>query len=232
MTDEEIDKILQKASAPAPEIDPALLKRIADTINSTLQPVHPRPPARVLSIRLGVLCAVLAAIASAGTGFFGVEKLALWKSVVIFSTLGILLSVAATSLANQVIPGSRQSLGTAAILIGITAALLGVFVLVFPDYHIDRFVPTGLRCLLTGLLVALLAAALSWWVIRRDFAVNALTAGLATGTLAGLCGVTMLELHCPELLAPHVLVWHTAVLPVSSAVGVLLGWMLRHRSIR
>ena len=33
MTDEEVDKVLQKASGVAPEVEPALLKRIADSIN-------------------------------------------------------------------------------------------------------------------------------------------------------------------------------------------------------
>ena len=33
MTDEEMDKVLQKASGMPPEVEPALLKRIADSIN-------------------------------------------------------------------------------------------------------------------------------------------------------------------------------------------------------
>jgi hypothetical protein len=59
-------------------------------------------------------------------------------------------------------------------------------------------------------------------LLRRGFAVNSTAAGLAQGTLAGLAGVTMLELHCPIFEAPHVLVWHIAVLPVCGLVGVLV----------
>jgi hypothetical protein len=45
------------------------------------------------------------------------------------------------------------------------------------------------------------------------------------GTLAGLAGVTVLELHCANLQVPHVMLWHTAVMPVSAAAGALLvGW--------
>jgi len=73
-------------------------------------------------------------------------------------------------------------------------------------------------------------AFLSWLLLRRGFAVNSVSAGLVGGALAGLCGVTMLELHCVNFEALHVLVWHTAVVPVSAAAGALVGWALRSRS--
>jgi hypothetical protein len=59
-------------------------------------------------------------------------------------------------------------------------------------------------------------------VLRRGFAVNPAGAGLAAGTLAGLAGLLMLEIHCPNFRAPHVMVWHTAVVPVSAVTGWLL----------
>jgi hypothetical protein len=74
---------------------------------------------------------------------------------------------------------------------------------------------------------AIPAALASWLLLRRGFAVNSVAAGLVAGTLAGLAGVTMLELHCANLQAPHVMLWHTAVMPVSAAAGALLAW-LRH----
>jgi hypothetical protein len=49
------------------------------------------------------------------------------------------------------------------------------------------------------------------------------------GTLAGLAGVTMLELHCPNFEALHVMLWHTAVVPASGAAGALLGWLRNRR---
>ena len=105
--------------------------------------------------------------------------------------------------------------------------LLGVFGLVFRDYRTDHFISAGLACLMTGLAVAVPAALLSGLLLHRGFAVNSLAAGLVGGALAGLCGVTLLELHCTNFQGPHVLVWHTAVVPVSAAAGALLGWALR-----
>jgi hypothetical protein len=147
--------------------------------------------------------------------------------VLIFSTLGILVWVAGKAFVSQLVPGSHQPVGVLAMLIGIVATLLGVFALVFRDYRTDRFVSAGIACLATGMLVAVPAAMLSWLLLRRGFAVNSARAGLAGGLLAGLCGVTMLELHCPNFLALHVLVWHTAVVPLSAAAGALVGWVVR-----
>jgi len=232
VTDEEVDKILQKASRVAPEVEPALLKRIADSINSSLRPVRPLPPTWVLTGGLALICAAVAVAAAARAGFYGIEKLGTWERVLIFTTLGILVWAAAKEFVSQLIPGSRQRLGVGALLMIVGAALLGVFALVFRDYRTDHFISAGLACLLTGLLLAIPAALLSWLLLARGFAVNPIAAGLVGGALAGLCGVTMLELHCANFQALHVLVWHTAVVPLSAALGALVAWALSEHSIR
>ena len=128
--------------------------------------------------------------------------------------------------------GGPVSLGVGALLMIVGAALLGVFALVFRDYRTDHFVSAGIACLLTGLLLSIPAALLSWLLLARGFAVNPVAAGLVGGALAGLCGVTMLELHCANFQALHVLVWHTAVVPLSAALGALVAWALSEHSIR
>jgi hypothetical protein len=67
-------------------------------------------------------------------------------------------------------------------------------------------------------------------VTSRGLAMRGPSAGIAGGTLAGLAGVTALELHCANFQAPHVLLWHTAVVPVSAAAGALVGWLLQSKS--
>ncbi len=230
MRDEEVDKVLQNASGVAPQVEAALLKRIADSINSSLRPVRPLPPIWVLTGRLALICAAVAVAAAACTGFYGIGKLGLWERVLIFSTLGILVWLGGREFVSQLIPGSRRRFSAGAFLTICSAALLGVFALVFRDYRTDHFISAGIACLLTGLLLAIPAAFLSWLLLRRGFAVNSVAAGLVGGALAGLCGVTMLELHCANFQALHVLVWHTAVVPVSAAVGALVGWALRGHS--
>ena len=116
MRDEEVDKVLQNASGVAPQVEPALLKRIADSINSSLRPVRPLPPTWVLTGGLALICAAVAVAAAACTGFYGIGKLGLWERVLIFSTLGILVWVAGKEFVSQLIPGSRRHLSVGAFL--------------------------------------------------------------------------------------------------------------------
>src|SRR5208283_911911 len=230
MRDEEIDKVLQKASGIAPQVEPAMLKRIADSINSSLRPARPLPPTWVLTGGLALICAAVAVAAAARTGFYGIGKLGLSERVLIFSTLGILVWLGGREFVSQLIPGSRRRFSAGTFLTICSAALLGVFALVFRDYRTDHFISAGIACLLTGALLAIPEAFLSWLLLRRGSAVNSVAAGLVGGALAGLSGVTMLELHCSNFQALHVLVWHTAVVPVSAAAGALVGWALRGHS--
>jgi hypothetical protein len=108
--------------------------------------------------------------------------------------------------------------------------LLAIFGALFRNYQTNRFLAAGLTCLEFGLLDAIPVALLGWLILRRGFAVNAAASGLVGGTLAGLAGVAMLELHCPNFQALHVLIWHTAVIPVSAAAGAFLAWVLARRS--
>jgi len=48
-------------------------------------------------------------------------------------------------------------------------------------------------------------------------------AGLAAGTLSGLTGLAMLELHCSNLKAIHVMFWHVAVVVASGLLGLVIG---------
>ncbi len=232
MTDEEVDSVLQRASGVTPEVEPALLKGIADSINASLQPVHPLPPRWVLTAGLALICAVVAVAAAARAGFYGAEKLDLWERVLIYPTLGTLIWLAAKELVSQMIPGSRQNFSGGGLLLTISVSLLGVFALIFRDYRTSHFISAGSACLLTGVLLATPAAFLSWLVLRRGFAVNPVAAGLVCGALAGLCGETMLELHCANFQALHVLVWHVAVVPLSAALGAFVGRALQKRSRR
>jgi hypothetical protein len=88
------------------------------------------------------------------------------------------------------------------------------------------FVSEGIPCLRAGTIAAVPAGIGSWLVLRRGFAVRPVEAALAAGTLAGLAGLTMLELHCPNFHAMHVMVWHTAVVPVSAVAGAVIGGCL------
>ena len=230
MKDKEIDEILKQAAQAPQDVAPALLDRVAKSIGSSLRPVRPVPPAWVLAGGLALICLAVAAAGAARAGFNGIQKLSVLERALIFPALGILIWLGAAAAASEMIPGSRRRTAPGILLGGGSLGLLIVFAVLFHDYRTDHYVSQGIVCLSAGLLHAIPAALASWFLLRRGFAVNAVAAGLVVGTLAGLAGVTMLELHCANLETLHVMLWHTAVMPVSAAAGALVGWTGRFRA--
>jgi len=228
--DADIDEILKQARQTQHDLDPALLQRVQESIKPSWRPVRPLPATWILALGLLLVCAAVAPAGAARAGFYGIEKMDVLERALIFSVLGITAWVGATEFVNQMIPGSRRRLSPELLLATASVMLLSTFALLFRDYQTDHFVSAGIVCLLTGVLHAVPAALLSWLVLRRGFAVNPVSAGLVAGTLGGLAGVGVLELHCANFQAAHVLVWHTAVIPLSAAVGALVGWALTLRS--
>jgi hypothetical protein len=225
--DEEIDDILKRSGDAAPQVDPAVLDRVSGAIRSSLNPVRPLPPAWLLAGGLLLICAAVALAAGMLLGLHGVQKMSALEVGLIFPVLGILLWLSALLCTAEAIPGSRRPIAPWLLTVSGCMALAAVFGLLFRDYRTERFVSQGMTCLIAGLGLALPASLAVWWFLRRGFAVNSVAAGFARGTLAGMAGVTMLELHCPNFEAPHVMVWHIAVLPISAAVGMLAAWMAR-----
>ncbi len=230
MKDKEIDEILKQAAQGPHHVDPGLLDRVANSIGSSLGPVRPLPEPWVLVGGLALICAAVALAGAARAGFYGIQALSVLDRALIFSTLGVLIWLAATLAVGEMIPGSRRRIAPKTLLAAGSLALVVVFVVLFHDYRTEHFVSQGIACLTAGLLHAIPAAVASWFLLRRGFAVNPVAAGIVVGTLAGLAGVTMLELHCKNLETLHVMLWHTAVLPVSAGAGALLGWAARFRT--
>jgi len=228
--DVSIDEALERATRTSHAVPKELLDRITGSIASTLSPVRPLPAPWALAGGLILLSMAIALLGALRAGFQGFEALSASYRVAIFGTLGGLLLIVARQVLAAWTPASRRSLSPAAVPVLVSLALLVVFAALFHDWHVQRFVPAGLACLLTGLLHAIPAGLLSWWLLRRGYAVNLISAGLMTGTFGGLAGVSMLELHCPNFEAPHLIVWHTLVVAVSGAIGMIAGLMLRNRS--
>ncbi|HVN05625.1 MAG TPA: NrsF family protein [Bryobacteraceae bacterium] len=230
MKEKEIDEILRQAGRAPHPVDPALLDRVSQSIEPSVQPVRSLPRGRVLAGGMVLLCAAVALAGAARSGFFGFEKLGVLDRVLIFAPIAIFAWLAARGWVSAMIPGSRPGLSPQLLLGAGSLALLAVFALIFHDYRTDHFVAQGVVCLVVGLLHAVPAGIGVWFVLRRGFAVDPVAAGLAAGTLAGLAGVSMLELHCANFQAPHIMVWHTAVIPISAAAGALLAWVFRRRA--
>jgi hypothetical protein len=228
--DEEIDDVLKKAGQAPRTPPPETLERVAVSIKSSLRPVRPLPPTWVLTAGLVLVCAAVSLAGAARAGFFGFAKMDLLERWLVFPALVLVICVAASEFVHAMIPGSLRRLSPGALLGFSSASLLAVFAFLFRDYQTDYFISIGIVCLLTGFLHAIPAALLCWLLLRRGFAINSVSAGLVAGVLGGLAGVGMLELHCPNFEAAHILLWHTAVVPFSGAAGALAAWTLKFRA--
>jgi hypothetical protein len=224
MKDLEVDMALAEAVRTDRGVPPEVLGRVTTAIQSSLLPVRPAPRTWVLTVGLLLLCAIVALVGAARAGFGGFQAQDAWERVVNFATLACLIGIVSRELVSQWTPGGRHLLSPGALIVLVTATLLGVFALLFTDYHATNFLSAGLVCLSVGVLHAIPAACLAAWFLRRGFAVEPLAAGAIAGAFGGLAGVSLLELHCANLEAPHVLLWHVAVVPVSAGLGALVGW--------
>ncbi len=224
MKDSEIDRIVARAAEASSGVDPALVGRIAESLSSSVRPVRPVAQAWLRTSCLFLICWAVASGGAAILGFHGIEKLDAAGIALIFPALGIFTWLAAATSVAETTPGSRRWIAPGVLLAAGSLGLLAVFALLFRDYRTDRFIAQGIVCLKAGLLHAVPTAIGTWLLLRRGFAVNPRSAGLAAGTLAGLAGVAMLELHCANLGAPHIMVWHTAVVVLSGIAGALVGW--------
>jgi hypothetical protein len=225
MEHSEIDRILESAESASAPVDPELLRTISTHIRGSLRPVRPLLSSRALASRLLFISVAVAFASAALLGLHGIRKLSLVEDALIFPILAVMTWLSAQVSAAGMAPGSRRRAAPGTVLLAASLSIVAVFALLFHDYRTERFVPQGLACLIAGLVVAVPAAAAGWLLLRRGYAVNRTAAGLAMGTLASLAGVTMLELHCANFEAWHVMVWHTAVIPVSAAAGALIARM-------
>ena len=230
MKDEEIDDVLKETARGLQLLKSETLQRISDSIKTSMRPVRPLPPTWLLAGGLVLVCSAVALAGAARAGFYGIEKMDPLERALIFSTLVVFAWVVGIGFVHEMVPGSRRRVAPGALLMLVSGLLVGVFAVLFRDYQTTNFVSAGIACLLTGLLFAAPTALLAWLLIRRGFAVNPVSAGLVAGTLAGLAGLGMLELHCQNFQAAHVLVWHIAVVPLSAAAGAFLAWALRLRA--
>ncbi len=226
MNDSEIDKIFERGPQ---EVDPELLVRVTASIGASLRPVRPMPSAWTMAAGLLSILLFLA-IAFAGLlGMHGLHKLTGAEAGAIFPVLGIFACLAAIMSVGEMTPGGRR-MNPAMLLVAVMVGWLCLEAVLLRDYDMGAFIREGYPCLRAGLLTAIPTGVGSWLVLRRGLAVNPASAGLAAGTFAGLAGLVMLELHCPNFRAPHVMVWHTAVIPVSGLMGALTAFIFRQRS--
>jgi hypothetical protein len=87
---------------------------------------------------------------------------------------------------------------------------------------VHQMIP-GSRHIRAGAPIGLLATVPFWLMLRRGAILSPSTTGAATGLLAGLVGTSVLEIHCPNLDAWHILVSHLGVAMLCALAGLAIG---------
>jgi hypothetical protein len=224
MKPDEIDHILAQAAQGAvpPGADRAAIERAQSAVLHDLRHVHPLAPVWVFTLGLIALFGFLGTVAATGLGLHGLHVLSPVQRAQIFLALLVAAWLAAIGCARAMRPASGLRLGPLA-LIAATAGFPVLFSVTFRGYGTGNFVHEGIPCLVAGMCVAIPTGLVVALILRRGFVMDWSSAGIAAGALSGLTGLAMLELHCPNLKAIHVMVWHVAVVLLSGALGWAIG---------
>jgi hypothetical protein len=199
------------------------LRRIETKIVTSLKPVRPLPPS---SIYLVACAVIFFSVAAAGTlllGTNGWRALAVAQRIAVFMTLAASAVLVAVSVVRQMVPGSKHGFSPAKLPFAILTALMLMMAATFRSRQDSAFMAGGLVCMKNGLTYAVPAALLLWLTLRRGAILFPKPMGAAAGGLAGLIGLSVLEVNCPNLNVFHILVWHSGVVLISSLAGALVG---------
>jgi hypothetical protein len=199
------------------------LKQIQSAMLADLRPVQPLAPSRVFLSAFVTIFLAVVAVGSLQLGAYGWGVLSALQRIVVFATLATGAGLLAFSMVRQMAPGGKHAIRPSLLPIGILVLLMLVIAAVFHSQEESAFVVNGLRCLRGGLTYAIPGAFLFWLLLRRGAILYPKPIGATAGGLAGLIGLTVLEVHCPNLNRYHILVWHLGVILVSALGGLALG---------
>ena len=201
----------------------SLLRRIQSGILKDLKPIRPLAPPRILLFVCAIIFPSVVAVGALLLGMNGWGALSLVQRIVVFVTLAASAILLAVSIVRQIVPGSKQVVTPAALVVSILVVLLMMIATTFRSQRESAFIAVGLTCMKNGLMFAIPAAFLLWFILRRGAILYPKLIGAVTGGLAGLAGLSVLEVNCPNLDVFHILIWHEGVVIIGFLGGALVG---------
>ncbi len=200
-----------------------LLRRMQAGILEDLKPVRPLPSPRILLLASAIVFLSVVAVGALLLGTTGWHVLNMLQRAVVFVTLAASAVLLADSIVRQMVPGSKHAFAPAKLPIAILITLMLLIAATFRSQRESAFILGGLGCMKNGLLFSVPAAFLLWLILRRGALLLPKFIGAAAGGLAGLSGLSVLEINCPNLNVFHILVWHGGVVVIGSLGGALVG---------
>jgi hypothetical protein len=145
------------------------------------------------------------------------------QRIVVLVTLAASAALLAISMVRQIAPGSKQIFAAPVLLVTTLLVLIIMIAATFRSQQDPAFLSSGVMCMRNGLMYSMPAGFLLWLIVRRGAILYSKLIGAVAGVLAGLAGLSVLEVNCPNLNVFHILVWHGGVVVVSSLGGALAG---------
>jgi hypothetical protein len=201
----------------------SLLRRIQGGILRDLKPIQPLASSWILLFWCAIIFLSAVAVGTLLLGTNGWNALSILQRIVVLVTLAASAVLLAISMVRQMAPGSKHVVPPAVLPVAILVVLMIVNAAMFRSQQESAFLRSGAMCMKNGLRYSMPAVFLLWLILRRGAVLYPKLTGAVAGGLAGLTGLSVLELNCPNLNAFHILVWHTGLVAASSIGGALLG---------
>jgi hypothetical protein len=198
------------------------LKQIEAAVVADLKPVWPLASDEAyLSAFAAIFMAVCIVSCQVIAGQNGWEALSSLQRPVVFVPLFAIGSLLVFSLVRQMRPAARYTRTAALFAAGVFMLLLALISIIFHPAYETAFVHNSLVCFRAGMICAIPTAVLFGLVLLRGAALSPALTGATAGGLAGLVGMTVLEIHCPNLNVYHIVVSHVSVVVVCALAGFI-----------
>jgi hypothetical protein len=204
-------------------LPPATLQQIVGGIAINLRPVSPVAPAGHFFGGIAGIFGSIVALCVYRMGATAIAVMTPLETVAILSALAVSTGLLAYSLVHQMIPGSPHRISPRLLPVGIVVLLTIVIGVLFQFQHEQNFWGHAWPCIRAGTPIGVLAAVPFWLILRRGAILFPAITGATTGLLAGLVGTSVLEIHCPNLDAWHILISHLGVAMLCALAGLIVG---------
>jgi hypothetical protein len=219
MADRQFDELLGSRNLPPLPAD--RLKQIEAAVMADLKPVRPlASDGAYIAVLVGIFIGVCA-IGCYVAGQHGWRALSGLQRLAVFVPLALTTGSLAFSVVRQMRPAAKYARSSAVATTALFVLLLGIMTLVFRAAQESSLLSLGWVCFRTGMAFAIPAALIFAFVLSRGAALSPVLTGATAGGLAGLVGLAVLEIHCPNLNLYHILVGHVSVTLVCVAAGVI-----------
>ena len=218
ITSHEFDKLI---SRELPVLSADRLKQIESTVMADLKPVRPIASSSVYLAGFASIFVAVCIIGASILGESGWHALTTFQRAAVFAPLAATIAVLIFSIVRQMVPAAKYAYSSATIAASLFVVLLLMISVLFSRAPEHAFIQNGLPCFEIGMICAIPSAFLFIALLRRGAALSPALTGATAGGLAGLVGLAVLEIQCPNLNVYHIVVWHISVL-LTCVIGGLV----------